>query len=315
MEHFESLYVVLQSLIDKTAMPSYDDLLEIFGKMCINCFNILDEEMNTIGTGMYLGTSILDHSCKPNAVATFDGTTVKIRILEDYNSSELDYSKIFISYIDLMNTAEERRKQLQNSYYFRCDCPRCSDEKEEELMNAACCTNENCDEPVNIEAAKCSKCATPVKHSKKETYNEVMSLTKMKLAEMKDVAFLDVCNICLFKQVNVLHYYNVWFLRTLDNAFESAVEMENWDEAIEKGLKLLKGFRKYNGDFHPLLGLLHLKIGKIQLYRQQIRPAFKNISEAEKILRVTHGEQHILYRTKLIPPLCQAADEFNAIEN
>lgn len=62
--------------------------------MLVNAFNILDQEMNSIGTGIYLGVSITDHSCKPNAVATFDGTTLFIRTIEDLPS--IDWSKVSI---------------------------------------------------------------------------------------------------------------------------------------------------------------------------------------------------------------------------
>lgn len=51
-------------------------------QMCINSFNILDNDMNSIGTGIYLAASILDHSCEPNAVAVFDGTTIYIRCVK-----------------------------------------------------------------------------------------------------------------------------------------------------------------------------------------------------------------------------------------
>lgn len=50
--------------------------------------------MNTIGVGIYLGASVMDHSCKPNAVAVFEGTTIMIRTLMDLPS--LDWSQACI---------------------------------------------------------------------------------------------------------------------------------------------------------------------------------------------------------------------------
>lgn len=118
--------------------------------MIVNAFNILDQEMNSIGTGIYLGVSVTDHSCIPNAVATFDGTTLHIRTIADLPS--VDWSKvniffefnalcyrsviaisnlqlllnqIFISYVDLMDTTETRRHDLEKNYYFLCKCERC----------------------------------------------------------------------------------------------------------------------------------------------------------------------------------------------
>lgn len=60
--------------------------------MCINSFNICNQEMQSIGVGIYLGASIIDHSCQPNALAIFEGTTLIIRTLETL--PELDWSKV-----------------------------------------------------------------------------------------------------------------------------------------------------------------------------------------------------------------------------
>lgn len=48
--------------------------------------------MQTLGTGIYLGASILDHSCEPNAVATFNGITLNIRALKDITN--FDWKKV-----------------------------------------------------------------------------------------------------------------------------------------------------------------------------------------------------------------------------
>lgn len=45
------------------------------------------------------------------------------------------------------------------------------------------------------------------------------------------------------KQRDVLHRMNVLFLKTLDLAFESAIDVEKWDEALEYGCELIPGFR------------------------------------------------------------------------
>lgn len=55
--------------------------------------------MNSIGTGIYLGVSVTDHSCKPNAVATFDGTTLYIRTIDDLPS--VDWSKVIFTNVRL----------------------------------------------------------------------------------------------------------------------------------------------------------------------------------------------------------------------
>jgi len=56
--------------------------------MCINAFNILDNNLNTIGTGIYLAASVINHSCVPNATATFDGTTLRIGAITDIEHTD-----------------------------------------------------------------------------------------------------------------------------------------------------------------------------------------------------------------------------------
>lgn len=316
MEHFQSLTVVLRSLIDEAAMPANQELFRIFGKMCINSFNILDDEMNSIGTGMYLGASIMDHSCRPNAVAIFDGSTLNVRLLEDYNGAEIDFSKIFISYIDLLNPTDVRRDNLRKRYYFTCDCERCRDEQELKLMNGAACSNAQCDEPISMASRqdRCPGCSTAIKQTEREKFREITAFTMTQLEQMKDVTYLDICQLCLSKQEKIFHPYNVWYLKTLDLAFESAIEMEKWEDAIDYGTRLKDGFRRYNGPFHPLYALLLLKLGKIEIYLKHGKEALMNVNESEKILRITHGEEHDLYKKQLIPLLCQAAAEYEAMD-
>lgn len=43
----------------------------------------MDDDMNCMGTGIYLDASRINHSCKPNAVAIFEGTTLHIRAIKD----------------------------------------------------------------------------------------------------------------------------------------------------------------------------------------------------------------------------------------
>lgn len=94
MEHFSSLCSVLLEFLGESLMPNSAELMGIYGRVCVNSFNILDTEMNSIGTAIYLAPSIMDHSCKPNAVAVFEGITIVVRVLEDI--PRLDWSQVYI---------------------------------------------------------------------------------------------------------------------------------------------------------------------------------------------------------------------------
>ncbi|XP_036339293.1 histone-lysine N-methyltransferase SMYD3 isoform X3 [Rhagoletis pomonella] len=219
------------------------------------------------------------------------------------------YGRIFISYIDLLNTPEQRRAELQANYFFLCVCSKCTDVQETHEMLAAACGNKNCNEYLDINLNNCPRCDTGVSPKQRNGYNEAMAITKMHLENMKDVAYFDVCKLCLAKQKGFVHPLNIWHVKTLDAAFEAAIDVLKWREALEFGKELVVGFRKYLGDWHPLLGLLYLKIGKIQLYENYLPEAVNSLKEAQKILQVTHGRDHSLLREQLSPLLTQAVAE------
>ncbi|KAH8555549.1 hypothetical protein BGW37DRAFT_450029 [Umbelopsis sp. PMI_123] len=87
-----------------------------------NNFGVVDNQLFTIGEGTYPIGSLFNHSCRPNAVALYNGTTQMIRLIEDVSPGE----EITIAYIDVANTRTDRTQKLAEKYFFRCDCPRCS---------------------------------------------------------------------------------------------------------------------------------------------------------------------------------------------
>lgn len=142
--------------------------------------------MNSIATAIYLGVSITDHSCQANAVATFEGNELHIHAIEDMEC--LDWSKIFISYIDLLNTPAERRLDLKEHYYFLCCCSKCINPQETKEMMAALCPNRNCGVGVNPEQTNCKRCNAGISPKLRNAYNSVMAFTRSNLEAMKDVA-------------------------------------------------------------------------------------------------------------------------------
>lgn len=307
LEHFTTLCAVLSEFLGETLMPNFAELMGIYGRICTNCFNILDLNMNTIAAGIYLGPSVMDHSCKPNTVAVFEGTTIVIRTLVDLPC--LDWSQIRISYVDLLNSNKDRREELHSSYYFWCDCERCK--QPDPMAEAAACPNSSCDSPCSINAEECEKCGTKLSEEFKEIFQKVTDFTAQNLEKMKSMAYLDVSKICLEKQKNILHKFNVQHVRTLEAAHIAAMNLECWEDAEFYGKELVPGYLLYYGEIHPLTGLLYLMIGKIQLHLGKSKEARKMLTTASSVLMITHGEKHSLVREELRPLIYQATVESN----
>ncbi|XP_025835508.1 histone-lysine N-methyltransferase SMYD3 [Agrilus planipennis] len=248
MEHFNSLCGVLNKFLGDSFIPNPAELLGIYGKMCINSFNINDQEMRSIGTGIYLAASVLDHSCAPNAVPVFQGTTLEIRAIE--NMSNLDFSKVFISYIDVLATPRKRQEELLKAYYFLCECPKCLNEKELRLMTAAACPISSC--KGYIETYKGEKDASPLHclechcvASKEflDEFNDVCQFTQTQIDNMKNMTYFDVCKVCLLKHKGLLYSMNILHVKILDLAFECSIDLELWNDAVEFGKELVDKFR------------------------------------------------------------------------
>lgn len=104
-----------------------ESLFRTFSKLCINSFSILDISLNEIGTGLYIETSIFDHSCKPNAAPVFNGLQIEIRSLQNIPFGE----PVTINYVDIKEPRSSRQSKLKAQYYFTCQCARCSKEESE----------------------------------------------------------------------------------------------------------------------------------------------------------------------------------------
>ena len=62
--------------------------------MAINSFHILDEHQEAMGFALYLGPSVMDHSCAPNAAVSFEGIDIVVRSLVD--REKLDFSQVIM---------------------------------------------------------------------------------------------------------------------------------------------------------------------------------------------------------------------------
>ncbi|MFH4979104.1 hypothetical protein AB6A40_005813 [Gnathostoma spinigerum] len=115
---------ILRDYIGEENLCTVPALTQIFGKVITNVFTISDEDLRTIGLGLYLGLSRLDHSCRPDAFVLFEGRKAILRSVEP---DQLVYSdELRIAYCDLLERKAVRQKQLREQFYFECDCPRCT---------------------------------------------------------------------------------------------------------------------------------------------------------------------------------------------
>ncbi|XP_046437813.1 histone-lysine N-methyltransferase SMYD3-like [Daphnia pulex] len=306
MEYFMTICGVLNEYLSNEIFPNSVELLGIYGRMCINSFNILNGEMQAIGTGIYLAPSILDHSCSPNAVATFDGFKLRIQLTQEL--PKLEWDSIRISYIDLMNSKSHRKKELKDRYYFDCDCPRCKNDDIDCYHYAAKCPT--CQKPVIAKKGEqfppCV-CGSQLNSSLAKQFWEASEFSEQQLLLMQETNYLDVCKLCIAKQENLFHDVCLVRSKIMDAAFDSAIQLQLWEAAIQYGIPLIQAYKLWYGEEHPLTAILLLKLFKITLLISTTNDsvAQKYYEEAAKILEITHGRDSSFYRQEVKPLIRQ----------
>ena len=122
-QHYNSLEQVL--LED---MPDFQEFVRLYGMVVINDFELQQFEGpfedESLGLGVYLTPSVLNHSCTPNAFPEFRGNKMLLRSLGDLPKPDMD--QVFIGYTDTEEQdAGARRDFLKRHYFFSCQCVKC----------------------------------------------------------------------------------------------------------------------------------------------------------------------------------------------
>jgi len=246
-ERMQRLQIIVEALKyflrvpDPLLLLKYDDAFftRVFGRIAVNSYGVTDElGSSDIGTAIYLDASRLDHSCKPNAVTSFHGTSAHIRALEPIPKAYLDLgpkkmlSRIRTTYsvVDLLQLAstKKRREKLKKKYLFECDCQWCNEDDLSFLGRCPEC--EGLVQPGGENGfVPCEQCGytlsgdemTLIKQIVVESLIEHEKIARlMEKEEYKDC--LDKCHALMLKQDQVFHQANRLSLKTIIKVFTCA---------------------------------------------------------------------------------------------
>ncbi|GFU32397.1 histone-lysine N-methyltransferase SMYD3 [Trichonephila clavipes] len=259
----------IKDYIGPANIPTPSDFIEIFGKVCINTFSICDNEMQSIGSGIYLGASLFDHSCSPDAEVVFYGTNLHIHAVK--HIPHRDISKIYISYIEQLQLTKDRQNALREQYYFLCQCKNCTSSEYNEMMTKLLVSEKEAEQHLG-------KFKTAIEHIKQMEKNKA-----------GPSSIYSACVQELISQEKILADTHIYRVKILELAFTACVFNNQWTDAHAMGIQLLKPYRMFYGPYHPTLGIHLFKIGKIQRLLG-ISSWIVTLQEVETILQVTHGK-------------------------
>jgi len=60
----EAHYAEVVKMLGPERAPPPEFYLRVYGRMAVNSFHVLNEEQEGVGFALYLGPSIMDHSCR-----------------------------------------------------------------------------------------------------------------------------------------------------------------------------------------------------------------------------------------------------------
>ncbi|KIH64985.1 MYND finger [Ancylostoma duodenale] len=140
MRKFEDIYEQLVGFYETKFLLPKEIVFELHCRDYINRHAISDRgymKFQEIGKGLYLDLCAYDHSCRPNTIYTCNGFIATLRALNSNVVME-DKTRTFYSYIDLLSSLQQRKKQLKDTWYFDCQCERCTDPDDHILTSILC---------------------------------------------------------------------------------------------------------------------------------------------------------------------------------
>ncbi|ORX50354.1 SET domain-containing protein [Piromyces finnis] len=154
---------------------SLDSFIEKINKVNCNVLGIFDGYLNYYASGLFLQFSNINHDCHPNCTIYFRGNTVFLKALKDITKDE----EITINYCSLYDTCRMRQKYLNEIYYFKCSCSRCSKYNNNLYLDPSegiLCQTEGCDGYIShVEFNSCPKCHQKLPQEIENKVNKIIN--------------------------------------------------------------------------------------------------------------------------------------------
>ncbi|CAG09169.1 unnamed protein product, partial [Tetraodon nigroviridis] len=240
-----------------------------------------DEELSHLGTAVYPDVALINHSCLPSVIVTYNGTSADVRAVRDMNPGD----EVLISYIDVLYPTEDRNTRLRESYYFTCQCQECgsqsSDQAKLKLRKRS--------DPAEAEVIN-----TMVRYARKC----IREFRVFKNSNTPASTLLEMCEQSLDEMGAVFDESNVYMLHMMYQAMGVCLYMQDPDGALRYGEKIAKYYRKLYPAYSLNLSSLYLKLGRLYFGMERNSECISVLKKAKAIMEVTHGKNHF-YVTEL----------------
>ncbi|KAF4677740.1 SET and MYND domain-containing protein 3 [Perkinsus chesapeaki] len=119
-----STAILLSRYLDDA--PPVHVMLDLLRVLRYNAVTVTNDSLQDVALSLFEEVAATNHSCAPNVVLTFSGSTVTLRAIRTVPEG----GELFISYIDICTApTAKRRQRLRDQYKFDCTCPSKVDEE------------------------------------------------------------------------------------------------------------------------------------------------------------------------------------------
>ncbi|XP_075544317.1 histone-lysine N-methyltransferase SMYD3-like [Dermacentor variabilis] len=265
---FHASWATVKYILGEENVPPLLDGLEIFGKMVINRFCITDSDLKPVGQGLYIGASIFDHSCDPDAAYVFEGTRLTVRATRSLSVNSV--REIYICYVDKLLLKEDRIAALQRQYYFTCNCIFCKEDARDPLTEKWSGLTE-CVRNLQLELDKAD--------SKADVERIASRCREILECQCKELPTNDIAKV-----------------ETLLLGFQCGTRMAAHAEAIGFALQAMEIMRSCYGMYSAIYGLHLVNIGKLYNDSGDNASAESFLQMASSSMSISHGTTHATYR-------------------
>uniref|UniRef100_A0A7I4Z554 MYND-type domain-containing protein n=1 Tax=Haemonchus contortus TaxID=6289 RepID=A0A7I4Z554_HAECO len=308
MKKFEEIYESLTKFYEEKFMMSKDVVFELHCRDYINRHAISDKGyVKEIGKGLYLDLCAYDHSCRPNTIFTCDGFIATLRGL----SSDVDIknrSTTFYTYIDLLCSLQQRKKQLKDTWYFDCQCERCTDPSDHLLTSVLCplCPSDNRAEicifgehsykNVKSSVLTCEKCGNEVpKDYVVEAVNAMRFIDQIfedrELEQMPSKTRVEFLEDLLERFTKILSGCNIYLCKLVQNLIP-LIDPNNNQDLLRLHLRSENCVRRCFPKNHPAIAFHLRNIGIFLNNLNRYEEALKYFREAQDIMEFTLDADH-----------------------
>ncbi|XP_040919974.1 N-lysine methyltransferase SMYD2-B [Toxotes jaculatrix] len=261
-------------------LPDHKDLLTLFSQVACNGFTIEDAELSHMGTAIYPDVALMNHSCLPSVIVTYNGTSAEVRAVQDMKPGD----EVLISYIDLLYPTDDRNNRLRESYYFTCDCQECKTKSKDKVKLKV----RKRSDPIEPEVIN-----NMVRYARK-TIKEFRAFKHIKTPS----ELLEMCEQSLEEMGAVFDDSNVYMLHMMYQAMGICLYMEDIDTAISYGEKILKPYNQLYPPYSLNVSSMYLKLGRLYMGMERHSAGINAFKKAMAIMEVAHGKDH-QYLTEL----------------